>query len=128
MDPYFKKENRQQIQLSSPVLDQGAMFEHFMMSVFCETFNMRPLSEWPYRPSISEMCAALVGKVEIVGLSHFATKGHLFSFNPNSSSTTRADQNTLLSKVDQKTSVQQDKRCRSNPTLPFHLVPFSSRI
>ncbi|KAG0248328.1 hypothetical protein BG011_000186 [Mortierella polycephala] len=66
-DPYFKKETRRQMRLSTSGPDQGSMFEHFMMSVFSETFNTRPLSEWPHSPPISEMCAALVGKVEIVG-------------------------------------------------------------
>ncbi|KAF9084991.1 hypothetical protein BGX29_002225, partial [Mortierella sp. GBA35] len=66
-DPYFKKEIRRQMRLSTSGPDQGSMFEHFMMSVFSETFNMRPLSEWPYRPPISEMCEALVGKVKIIG-------------------------------------------------------------
>ncbi|KAF9282087.1 hypothetical protein BGZ68_006213 [Mortierella alpina] len=37
------------------------------MKVFSETFNKRPLSEWPHEPAISEMCPALVGNVEIVG-------------------------------------------------------------
>lgn len=66
-DPYFKKETRQQMRLSTSGADQGSMFEHFMKSVFSETFNTRPLSEWPHHPPISEMCEALVGKVEIVG-------------------------------------------------------------
>lgn len=66
-DPYLKKETRGQMRLSISGADQGSMFEHFMMSVFRETFNTRPLSEWPHRPPISEMCEALVGKVEIVG-------------------------------------------------------------
>jgi hypothetical protein len=43
------------------------MFERFMMKVFSETFNTRPLSEWQHQPPISDMCPALVGKVEIVG-------------------------------------------------------------
>ncbi|KAF9080259.1 hypothetical protein BGX23_002403, partial [Mortierella sp. AD031] len=66
MDPYFKKETRRQM-LSTSAPDQGCMFEHFMMSVFSETFKARPLSEWPHQPAISEMCRALVGKVKIVG-------------------------------------------------------------
>ncbi|KAF9153295.1 hypothetical protein BGX21_005135 [Mortierella sp. AD011] len=43
------------------------MFERLMMKVFSETFNTLPLSQWPHQPPISEMCPALVGKVEIVG-------------------------------------------------------------
>ncbi|KAI9234800.1 MAG: hypothetical protein BYD32DRAFT_438885 [Podila humilis] len=34
---------------------------------FSETFDARPLSEWPHHPPIFEMCGAFVGKVEIVG-------------------------------------------------------------
>ncbi|KAG0196539.1 hypothetical protein BGX28_010002 [Mortierella sp. GBA30] len=66
-DPYFKKAVRRQMRLSTSAPDLGTMFEHFMMSVFSETFHKRPLSEWPHQPPISEMCAALVGNVEIVG-------------------------------------------------------------
>ena len=53
--------------ISSTASDQGCVFEQFMMSVFSETFNSQPLSDWPHQPPISEMCAALVGKVDIVG-------------------------------------------------------------
>jgi hypothetical protein len=51
---------------SSPI-EQGCVFERFMMKVFSETFNTGPLSEWPYQPPISDMCPSLVGKVEIIG-------------------------------------------------------------
>ncbi|KAI8595060.1 hypothetical protein EDD21DRAFT_425759 [Dissophora ornata] len=67
VDPYFRKATRRRMQLSNSASDHGFIFESFMMSVFSETFNTRPLSEWPHQPPISEMCAALVGKVEIVG-------------------------------------------------------------
>ncbi|OAQ22280.1 hypothetical protein K457DRAFT_1825616 [Linnemannia elongata AG-77] len=66
IDPYFAREVRKRMVKSSPI-EQGCMFERFMMKVFSETFNTRPLSEWPHQPPISEMCPALVGKVEIVG-------------------------------------------------------------
>ncbi|KAF9177539.1 hypothetical protein BGZ51_008654 [Haplosporangium sp. Z 767] len=65
-DPYFKKAVRQRL-ISSTAADQGCVFEQFMMSVFSETFNTQPLSDWPHQPPISEMCPALVGKVDIVG-------------------------------------------------------------
>ncbi|KAK3810466.1 MAG: hypothetical protein J3R72DRAFT_480919 [Linnemannia gamsii] len=44
----------------------GCVFEQFMMKVFSETFNNKPLSDWPHQPPISDMCTALVGKVDIV--------------------------------------------------------------
>ncbi|KAF8926898.1 hypothetical protein BGZ47_002487 [Haplosporangium gracile] len=66
IDPYFAREVRKRMVKSSPV-EQGCMFERFMMKVFSETFNARSLSEWPHEPPISDMCPALVGKVEIVG-------------------------------------------------------------
>ncbi|KAF9109659.1 hypothetical protein BGX30_008290, partial [Mortierella sp. GBA39] len=66
IDPYFKKEVRKRM-VKSTASEKGCVFERFMMSVFSETFNARPLSEWPHQPPISEMCSALVGKVEIVG-------------------------------------------------------------
>jgi hypothetical protein len=65
-DPYFKKELRRRMSQST-ASDQGGLFERFMMDVFSETFNTRPLSEWPRQPPISELCASLVGKVETVG-------------------------------------------------------------
>ncbi|KAG9062119.1 hypothetical protein KI688_006845 [Linnemannia hyalina] len=58
IDPYFAREVRKRM---------GCVLERFMMKVFSETFNTRPLSEWPHQPPISDMCPALVGKVEIVG-------------------------------------------------------------
>ncbi|KAI8357234.1 hypothetical protein B0O80DRAFT_527888 [Mortierella sp. GBAus27b] len=66
IDPYFAKEVRQRVVKSTPI-EQGCVFERFMMKVFSETFNTRPLSNWPHQPSISDLCPALVGKVEIVG-------------------------------------------------------------
>lgn len=66
VDPYFKKAIRRRMQ-STAAQDQGCLFESFMMTVLNETFKTRPLSEWPHQPPISEMCAALVGNVEIVG-------------------------------------------------------------
>ncbi|KAG0060267.1 hypothetical protein BGZ89_012410 [Linnemannia elongata] len=66
IDPYFASEVRKRMVKSSPI-EQGCMFERFMMKVFSETFNARSLSEWPHQPPISDMCPALVGKVEIVG-------------------------------------------------------------
>ncbi|KAG0048432.1 hypothetical protein BGZ89_004598 [Linnemannia elongata] len=65
-DPYFKNAVRR-IMRSSTASAQGCVFEQFMMSVFTETFTMRPLSEWPHQPPILDMCPALVGEVEIVG-------------------------------------------------------------
>ena len=53
--------------VKSTPIEQGCVFEQFMMKVFSETFNSRPLSEWPHQPAISVMCPALVGMVEIVG-------------------------------------------------------------
>ncbi|KAG0365752.1 hypothetical protein BGX24_003976 [Mortierella sp. AD032] len=66
IDPYFAKEVRKRM-VKSTAIEQGCVFERFMMKVFSETFNTRPLSEWPHQPPISDMCPALVGKVEIVG-------------------------------------------------------------
>jgi len=66
IDPYFMKEVRKRMVKATPI-EQGSVFEQFMMKVFGETFNSRPLSEWPHQPAISAMCPALVGKVEIVG-------------------------------------------------------------
>ncbi|KAF9123631.1 hypothetical protein BG015_005274, partial [Linnemannia schmuckeri] len=66
IDPYFAKEVRKRM-VTSTAIEQGCVFERFMMKVFSETFNTRPLSQWPHQPSISDMCPALVGKVEIVG-------------------------------------------------------------
>lgn len=43
-DPSFKKIIRQRM-LSSTASDQGSVFGQFMMSVFSETFNTRPLSD-----------------------------------------------------------------------------------
>ncbi|KAI8348362.1 hypothetical protein B0O80DRAFT_502030 [Mortierella sp. GBAus27b] len=65
-DPYFVREVRRRVVKSSPI-EQGCVFERFMMKVFSETLNTRPLSNWPHQPLISDMCPALVGKVEIVG-------------------------------------------------------------
>ncbi|KAF9924400.1 hypothetical protein BGZ67_009274 [Mortierella alpina] len=64
--PYFAREVRKRM-VKSSAIEQGCVFERFMMKAFSETFNTRPLSEWPHQPAISEMCPALVGKVEIVG-------------------------------------------------------------
>ncbi|KAF9084098.1 hypothetical protein BGX29_002746, partial [Mortierella sp. GBA35] len=66
IDPYFAREVRKRM-VKSTAIEQGCMFERFMMKVFSETFNERPLSKWPHQPPISEMCPAPVGKVEIVG-------------------------------------------------------------
>ncbi|KAF9084082.1 hypothetical protein BGX27_003926, partial [Mortierella sp. AM989] len=66
IDPYFAREVRKRM-VKSTAIEQGCMFERFMMKVFSETFNTRPLSQWPHQPSISDMCPALVGKVEIIG-------------------------------------------------------------
>ncbi|KAF9081687.1 hypothetical protein BGX23_000568 [Mortierella sp. AD031] len=66
IDPYFAREVRKRMVKSTPT-EQGCVFERFMMKVFSETFNERPLSNWPHQPPISDMCPALVGKVEIVG-------------------------------------------------------------
>ncbi|KAF9178381.1 hypothetical protein BGZ51_007824 [Haplosporangium sp. Z 767] len=66
-DPYFRKEIQRRMQLSDSASDHGNTWEYMMMSVFSETFKERPLSEWPHEPPISEMCAALVGDIEIVG-------------------------------------------------------------
>ncbi|KAG0329172.1 hypothetical protein BG000_000169 [Podila horticola] len=66
IDPYFAKEVRKRM-VKSTAIEQGCVFERFMMKVFSETFNTRPLSGWPHQPPISDMCPALVGKVEIVG-------------------------------------------------------------
>ncbi|KAF9968233.1 hypothetical protein BGZ73_000206, partial [Actinomortierella ambigua] len=65
-DPYFAREVQKRM-VKSPLIEQGLLFERFMMSVFSETFKTRPLSEWQHEPKISEMCPALVGTVEIVG-------------------------------------------------------------
>ncbi|KAG0026393.1 hypothetical protein BGZ81_006403 [Podila clonocystis] len=65
-DPYFKKEVRKRM-VKSTAIEQGCVFERFMMKVFSETFSTRPLSEWPHQPPISDMCPALVGNVEIIG-------------------------------------------------------------
>ncbi|KAF9907382.1 hypothetical protein BX616_000423, partial [Lobosporangium transversale] len=62
IDPYFARE----VQNATPI-EQGCVFERFMMKVFSETFNRGPLAEWPHSPKISKMCPALVGNVEIVG-------------------------------------------------------------
>ncbi|KAF9916671.1 hypothetical protein FBU30_001209 [Linnemannia zychae] len=66
IDPYFAKELRKRMVKSTPI-EQGCMFEQFMMRVFSETFNTLPLSKWSHQPPITEMCPAFVGKVEIVG-------------------------------------------------------------
>ncbi|KAI8597290.1 hypothetical protein EDD21DRAFT_385818 [Dissophora ornata] len=66
IDPYFAREVRKRM-VKSTAIEQGCVFERFMMKVFSETFNSRPLSEWPHQPPISDMCPALVGNVEIVG-------------------------------------------------------------
>ncbi|KAG0009945.1 hypothetical protein BGZ80_001910 [Entomortierella chlamydospora] len=66
IDPYFAREVRKRMVKSTPI-EQGCVFERLMMKVFSETFNERPLSNWPHQPPISNMCPALVGKVEIVG-------------------------------------------------------------
>ncbi|KAG0341958.1 hypothetical protein BG005_002834 [Podila minutissima] len=66
IDPYFMREVRK-CMVKSTAIEQGCVFEQFMMKVFSETFNTRPLSEWLHQPPISDMCPALVGKVEIVG-------------------------------------------------------------
>ncbi|KAG9061694.1 hypothetical protein KI688_007275 [Linnemannia hyalina] len=65
-DPYFKKEVRRRI-VKSTAIEHGCAFERFMIKAFSETFNTRPLSEWPHQPPISDMCPALVRKVELVG-------------------------------------------------------------
>ncbi|KAF9536754.1 hypothetical protein EC957_009801 [Mortierella hygrophila] len=66
IDPYFARKVRKRM-VKSTAIEQGCMFERFMMKVFSETFNTRPLAEWPHQPPISDMCPTLVGKVEIVG-------------------------------------------------------------
>lgn len=66
VDPYFQKEVRKRLVKATPV-EQGFVFEQFMMKIFYETFNTRPLSEWDHQPPISAMCPILDGKVEIVG-------------------------------------------------------------
>ncbi|KAF8924989.1 hypothetical protein BGZ47_003536, partial [Haplosporangium gracile] len=66
VDPYFAREVRKRM-VKSTAIEQGCMFERFTMRVFSETFNTRPLYEWPHQPPISDMYPALVGKVEIVG-------------------------------------------------------------
>ncbi|KAF8927125.1 hypothetical protein BGZ47_002331, partial [Haplosporangium gracile] len=66
IDPYFAREVRKRMVKSTPT-EQGCVFERFMMKVFSETFNIRPLSEWPHQPPIADMCPALVGKADIVG-------------------------------------------------------------
>ncbi|KAI8345419.1 hypothetical protein B0O80DRAFT_431672 [Mortierella sp. GBAus27b] len=66
IDPYFAKEVQERLVKSSP-FKQGRMFKRFMMKVFSEAFNTRPLSDWPHQPPISDLCPALVGKTEIVG-------------------------------------------------------------
>ncbi|KAG0013939.1 hypothetical protein BGZ82_001959, partial [Podila clonocystis] len=66
IDPYFAREVQKRM-VKSTAIEQGCVFERFMMKVFSESFNTRPLSEWPHQPPISDMCPALVGKVEIVG-------------------------------------------------------------
>ncbi|KAI8598060.1 hypothetical protein EDD21DRAFT_198776 [Dissophora ornata] len=66
IDPYFMKEVRKRM-VKSTAIEQGCVFERFMMRVFSETFKERSLSEWPHQPPISDTCPALVGKVEIVG-------------------------------------------------------------
>lgn len=62
----YKREVRKRM-VKSTAIEQGCVLERFMMKVFSETFNERPLSNWPHQPPISDMCPALVGKVEIVG-------------------------------------------------------------
>ena len=66
IDPYFAREVQKRMEKSTP-FEQGRVFEQSMMKVFSETFSTRPLSSWPHQPPISDMCPALVGKVEIVG-------------------------------------------------------------
>ncbi|KAI1302691.1 hypothetical protein EDD11_005567 [Mortierella claussenii] len=66
-DPYFRKAIQRNMLSSASAPSQGSTFEYYMMNVFSQTFNTRPLSKWPYQPPIAEMCPALVGKVEIVG-------------------------------------------------------------
>ncbi|KAF9085402.1 hypothetical protein BGX29_001963 [Mortierella sp. GBA35] len=66
-DPYFKEETQPFMRSLPSAPDQGRLFEPFMMSAFVETFNLRPLSDWMHTPTITDMCQALGGKVEIVG-------------------------------------------------------------
>lgn len=66
-DPYFKDAIRDHMEDSTSAPNHGCMFEQLMMTVFREIFTSQSLSEWPHQPPISEMCAALVGKVEIGG-------------------------------------------------------------
>ncbi|KAF9536868.1 hypothetical protein EC957_009506 [Mortierella hygrophila] len=65
IDPYFAREVRKRM-VKSTAIEQGCVFERFVIKVFSETFNSQPLSEWPHQPPISDMCPALVSKVEIV--------------------------------------------------------------
>ncbi|KAF9428372.1 hypothetical protein BGZ94_002634 [Podila epigama] len=65
-DLYFAREVQKRM-IRATLYEQGCVFEQFMMTVFSETLNKRPLSEWWHQPPIAEMCPALVGKVEIVG-------------------------------------------------------------
>ncbi|KAI8594419.1 hypothetical protein EDD21DRAFT_421759 [Dissophora ornata] len=74
IDPYFMKEVRKRMVKSTPV-EQGFVFEQYMMKIFSETFNTRPLSEWPHQPPISDMCPALIGKVRIVGWGNGLEQG-----------------------------------------------------
>ncbi|KAI1315211.1 hypothetical protein EDD11_001099 [Mortierella claussenii] len=66
INPYFAREVRKRM-VKSTAIEQGYVFERFMMKVFSETFNERPLSNWPHQPPIADMCSGIVGKVEIVG-------------------------------------------------------------
>ncbi|KAI8594507.1 hypothetical protein EDD21DRAFT_409734, partial [Dissophora ornata] len=66
IDPYFMKEVRKRM-VKSTAIEQGCVFERFMMKVFSDTFKERPLSEWQHQPPISDTCPTLVGKVDIVG-------------------------------------------------------------
>ena len=58
-EPYFKKEVRKRM-VKSTAIEQGCVFERFMMKVFSETLNTRPLSEWPHQPPIPDtVCVQL---------------------------------------------------------------------
>lgn len=65
--PYFKSVVRHHMEDLTLAFNDGCVFEQFMVTVFRKTFTSRPLSEGPHQTPISEMCAALVSKVEIVG-------------------------------------------------------------
>ncbi|KAF9562020.1 hypothetical protein BGW38_008998, partial [Lunasporangiospora selenospora] len=67
IDKYFQTATQRRMDLSISASNHGSMFEQYMMSVLKEALDLKPLSDWPHDPPISDLCPALVGKTEIVG-------------------------------------------------------------